>query len=239
MFKLQRSILKAGIKIVNFVVLFSILLSNGIGVPTVKAAGIKPAHSTTSSPALVLNKYTPPMFTHPQPRVSTGSGKNASAPLSNQSLTKQGIINTSTKIQSSSDESAKIRTVLGTPQLGMGQYKFGTASVLFSGNSDDTCPTSGDLVIINGESCTLNAGSYTFNSVSIQTGGTLVLNGDTLSNQGVTINVGSLTVENGGTIMSDGLGYGGGVGPGTPGTSGAGAGHGGIGGGWGDETRLR
>lgn len=196
MFKLQRSILTVGIKIVNFVVLFSMLLSNGIGVPMVKAAGIKPAHSTQPSPAPVPNKYTPPLFTHPQPRVSTGSGKNTIAPPSNQSLTNQGINNTNTKVQSNSNgstnklstfvnESAKIGAVFGIPLLDTGQYKFGIASSLFLMNNETICQTGGDLVISSGESCTLNAGSYTFTSVSVQNGGTLVLKGDSTSNQGI------------------------------------------------------
>ena len=53
------------------------------------------------------------------------------------------------------NKSAKIWTALDIPQLDTVQYKFGAASGLFLGNDDDdTCLSSGDLVIANGESCT-------------------------------------------------------------------------------------
>jgi hypothetical protein len=36
------------------------------------------------------------------------------------------------------------------------------------------CATSGDLVVANGETCELAAGSYTFDSITVQSGGTIV-----------------------------------------------------------------
>ncbi len=82
------------------------------------------------------------------------------------------------------------------------------------------CTTSGDLVIASGVTCTLSAGSYTFNSVVVQSGGTLRLlsldNGDTnyTNDLGLTLNADSLTVEANGLITADGLGYAASKGPG-------------------------
>jgi hypothetical protein len=102
-----------------------------------------------------------------------------------------------------------------------------------------SCATSGDLIVADGETCSLAAGEYTFNSVIIESGGTLIALGNTTLNQGVTINSSNITIEAGGRISADGTGYqgttGNGAGPGGgkkisagPG-SGGGAGHGGIG----------
>ena len=104
------------------------------------------------------------------------------------------------------------------------------------------CPTSGDLVVANAETCSLNAGAYTFDSVVIQSGGTLRLissdNGDTnyTNDYGVTLNVNSLTVEANGLITADGQGYAASKGPGVgavgnwAGPQPGGSGHGGKGG---------
>lgn len=70
-----------------------------------------------------------------------------------------------------------------------------------------SCQTSGDLTLGSGQTCSLNAGSYTFNSVTVQTGGTLVLLGNPSSDLGVTINTPNLTVQSGGMINADGQGY--------------------------------
>ncbi len=95
-----------------------------------------------------------------------------------------------------------------------------------------SCQTSGDLVVANGVSCSLDAGSYTFNSILVQAGGSLVIKGNTSLNQGVTINVTSLTVESGGSVNADGQGYPASTGPGVgpDGGQAAGGGHGGQGG---------
>src|SRR5688572_5411974 len=69
-----------------------------------------------------------------------------------------------------------------------------------------TCQTSGDLVIANGETCNLPSGTYTYNSIIVQTGGTLIVSGNTSLNQGVTINVPNMTVESGGKVNADGKG---------------------------------
>ncbi len=94
-----------------------------------------------------------------------------------------------------------------------------------------TCPTSGDLMVATGQSCNLPAGSYTFNSITVQTGGTLILQGNPGLNQGVTINTPNMTIEAGGKVSANGTGYSsGGPGAGIGAIwTGGGAGHGGIG----------
>jgi len=69
------------------------------------------------------------------------------------------------------------------------------------------CLTSGDLVIANGETCSLEAGTYTYASITVQTGGTLIIRGNPTLNQGVTINATNLTVAAGGKINASGAGY--------------------------------
>lgn len=98
------------------------------------------------------------------------------------------------------------------------------------------CPTSGDLVVATGQSCNLPAGSYTFNSVTVQSGGTLILQGNPSSNQGVTINTPTMTVDANSKVNADGVGYlgTGGTGGGPGGgycawATGGGAGYGGTG----------
>jgi len=117
----------------------------------------------------------------------------------------------------------------------------------FAGSGDKpqqitSCLTSGYLVLASGETCTLNGGSYTFDSVLIQSGGTLRLasldNGDTnyTNDLGVTLNTGSLTIQSNGLLTADGLGYAASKGPGKGGPGSwagpqpGGAGYGGLGG---------
>jgi RHS repeat-associated protein len=110
-----------------------------------------------------------------------------------------------------------------------------TASVRFH------CRTDGDLMVVSGDTCTFNAGIYTFNNVIVRSSGTLILKGDTTSDPGigVKINAENVTVETGGKISADGMGYvspstwnacGGGPGGGSGAGPGGGGGHGGIGG---------
>ncbi|MBV5350131.1 hypothetical protein JZU71_02945, partial [bacterium] len=47
------------------------------------------------------------------------------------------------------------------------------------------CPTSGNLTIISGDTCSLAAGDYTFDSIEVN--GTLILLGNPTSGLGVTI----------------------------------------------------
>ena len=99
-----------------------------------------------------------------------------------------------------------------------------------------SCQASGDLVIANGETCSLAAGTYTFNSIIVQSGGTIVILGDSTSSQGVIINVANITLESGGLIDANTQGYAGATGPGKGGDGSAqnsragGGGHGGVGG---------
>ncbi len=72
------------------------------------------------------------------------------------------------------------------------------------------CPTTSNLVVVSGETCSLSAGTHTYDSITVQTGGTILLEGDSSTNTGVTLNVDSLTVESGGLFSADGLGYPGG-----------------------------
>jgi hypothetical protein len=104
-----------------------------------------------------------------------------------------------------------------------------------SGVDNITLRTSGGMELHAG-AAGYPGGEYTFGNVTVGSGTTLrvvpfIGGGSYTADYGLKLDVSSLTVENGGTLSGDGLGYGGGVGPGTPGTSGAGAGHGGIGGG--------
>src|SRR5262249_6431350 len=75
------------------------------------------------------------------------------------------------------------------------------------------CRTDGDLIIVDGQTCTLNAGSYTFDSIVVHSGGALNLasydNGDTnyTNDSGITVEVDTLTIDEGGHISADGLGY--------------------------------
>jgi len=98
-----------------------------------------------------------------------------------------------------------------------------------------SCATSGDLVVPDGETCSLAAGEYTFNSIIIESGGTLIALGNTTLNQGVTINAANIIIHANGKIKADGVGFpsasgpgAGGIGAGESFTSG-GAGYGAIG----------
>ena len=92
--------------------------------------------------------------------------------------------------------------------------------------------TENDLIIANGETCSLDAGEYTFNNIDVQTGGTLLLHGDTSLGQGVFLHVMNLTVA--GTISTDGQGFtattGDGAGTINGNSMASGGGHGGMGG---------
>ncbi len=98
------------------------------------------------------------------------------------------------------------------------------------------CPTGGDLLVASGETCYLEAGSYTFGRITVQSQGLLLLKGDEAGGEGVTLNADSMTIESGGAISADGLGYGPDRGPGHGGEGvaedqqGGGGGHGGPGG---------
>jgi hypothetical protein len=94
------------------------------------------------------------------------------------------------------------------------------------------CQTNSNWVILNGDTCSLAAGVYTFNSIVVN--GTLILVGDPATGLGVTIDATSITVETGGKISADGTGYpGSSQGPGAGGNPnpmmGGGGGYGGIG----------
>lgn len=86
-----------------------------------------------------------------------------------------------------------------------------------------------DLVVPNGATVTLTAGSYSYGSVLVQTGGTLQVN------DVVAIFADQFEVESGGLVDGLGRGYQGsalaGTGPGAGTSDGEGAGHGGKGGG--------
>jgi hypothetical protein len=105
-----------------------------------------------------------------------------------------------------------------------------------SENQDVPCPTSGDLLVASGETCYLEAGSYRFDRIVVQSQGLLLLKGDEASGEGVTLNADSMTIESGGAVSADGFGYGPDRGPGHGGAGmaedhqGGGGGHGGIGG---------
>jgi len=123
-------------------------------------------------------------------------------------------------------------------QLVIPHYTTPVAPLIIDPASITACATSGDLVIGSSETCKLDAGSYTYDSILVESGGILVTVGDTTSGTGVVINATSVTVELGGRITADGLGYQGGVdnqagdGPGGGvyvGPSGTGGGYGGPG----------
>lgn len=102
------------------------------------------------------------------------------------------------------------------------------------------CQIGGDLVIADGETCSLDASitPYTYNSLNIQSGGALHILGNTSSNVGVTINGDNVNIEAGGKITAYGTGFVGntsyGTGPGAGHNSsdyggGGGGSHGGLG----------
>jgi len=92
-----------------------------------------------------------------------------------------------------------------------------------------------NLVVISGTTCILEAGTYTYTSITIENGGIITLTGNTISNTGVTLIVtDSLTVEAGGKISADAQGYQAASGPEagagvSASNAGSGAGHGGWG----------
>ena len=69
-----------------------------------------------------------------------------------------------------------------------------------------TCSENTDIIILSGQACSLDSGSYNFTSIVIENGGALIANGNTTSGQGVTISTGSLSVASGGVISADGKG---------------------------------
>ncbi|MEE9508055.1 MAG: hypothetical protein V3V44_02100, partial [Anaerolineales bacterium] len=72
------------------------------------------------------------------------------------------------------------------------------------------CPTTSDLVVASGETCSLSPGTHTYDSILVQAGGTILLEGDSSANTGVTLNVDTLVIENGGLFSADGVGHPGG-----------------------------
>ena len=77
MFRFQRSVLKRWIKIVKFVILFSLLISNGIGVPNAKAADIAPLTAPNRLTINSVSHSTPPVFSRPEPRLGERTGNLA------------------------------------------------------------------------------------------------------------------------------------------------------------------
>ena len=81
--------------------------------------------------------------------------------------------------------------------------KSSTSSELSSAaNNNDTrqlsrisCQTSVDLAVANGISCSLEAGTYPYNSITVQTTGTLILTSNPITTQGMPWNVGTLTTD--------------------------------------------
>jgi len=98
-----------------------------------------------------------------------------------------------------------------------------------------SCPTDPVLIVGSGVTCSLAAGTHTYQSLTIQGGGTIIALGDPALGLGVTIVAQDLTIEAGGWLSADQEGYPGGGGPGA-GMAGAlnlgagGGGHGGFGG---------
>lgn len=93
--------------------------------------------------------------------------------------------------------------------------------------------TNNDLIVLNGNECALDAGSYTFHDITVQPDATLTLRGNPDAGIGVTLQAVNMTLD--GWITADGQGYPAGMGPGkgTDGTgpdgSAGGAGYGGLG----------
>lgn len=87
---------------------------------------------------------------------------------------------------------------------------------------------SADLIISNGNSVSLSAGTFSYDTLRVETGGTLVING------AVEIDAASLELQSGGKIDGKGRGYGADSGPGAGSSnqyfSGSGGGHAGSGG---------
>lgn len=96
------------------------------------------------------------------------------------------------------------------------------------------CRIDGNLTVFSGDTCSLSAGTYTFDSIVIQSNGTFVIEGDTILNQGVTLIANNITIEGGGKISADSTGYAnGGLGSGDTinyyDGGGGGGGYGGVG----------
>jgi hypothetical protein len=97
----------------------------------------------------------------------------------------------------------------------------------------EICPIEGDLVVGEGETCSLSPGTYSYDSITIENGGTIISEGDTGANTGVTIQAESVTIQAGGRMTADGQGFARGQGPGAGGVYSSwtgGGGHGGYGG---------
>lgn len=103
-----RRLLPGGIKAINMLVLFSMLMTNGIGVPTVKAAGQGPdSNPSRSNPAHVAS-YQAPKFTHPSPRI--GRSQDGSLVVMTPSTGTSGRSRLSNAVISSSDDSGSTAT---------------------------------------------------------------------------------------------------------------------------------
>ncbi|HEY71208.1 MAG TPA: hypothetical protein G4O08_11560, partial [Anaerolineae bacterium] len=96
----------------------------------------------------------------------------------------------------------------------------------------ELCPTGDDLILTSGMSCTLEAGTHTYNTVTIQSGATLLIQSDLEQGTGVTLIADQIQVD--GTISAAAAGFPSAAGPGAGLYSydygASGAGHGGIGG---------
>jgi len=100
------------------------------------------------------------------------------------------------------------------------------------------CPAGGDLVVEDGDECSLSPGTHSYGSVTVQSGGNLILESDPNTNSGVTLQAEYLAVETGGLLEANGQGYAASTGPGAgvEGSNAGGAGHGGMGGNGEDGT---
>jgi RHS repeat-associated protein len=164
-------------------------------------------------------------YNNPVEGVATTIAANGDAAVTQLDLTTNAQGKITASVRDVTSEVVTVTAVINNTQIPQ------TVDVRFH------CGTSGDLVIVSGDACSFNAGTYTFNSVVLENNGTLILWGDPTTNEGVTINTANMTINAGGKVTSDGQGYTRGTGPGA-GTSttgatwsvGGGAGHGGQGG---------
>jgi RHS repeat-associated protein len=120
----------------------------------------------------------------------------------------------------------------GTPELVTVSAIIDNTQILQTVDIRFHCKPSGELVIISGDSCSFNAGTYDFDSIEVKNAGTLILIGDSTAELGVTINTDTMIIDTGGVVTADGRGYPAGTGPGAGAhrDSGGGAGYGGNGG---------
>ncbi len=143
-----------------------------------------------------------------------------------------GWLNSSTGLAPSSIEFTQVLTNLESLLI-RGEYRVGDDT----GGLDNAafsvlCPETGNLIVPIGTSCWLEAGEYTFDSITVEAGGLIYLEGDPVTGEGVILNSTTIVVESGGEMTATALGYpigqGPGAGSGTDKTGGGG--HGGYGG---------